>query len=241
MKKFLLAIAVSFVSFVATSQVGISAELMSIWNKYRKDNELGKANCKFQSYKVVQVTPNQQFYVMWVDEKKDTLYHWATVAGAEKVIPKYHNKNTSLILKATLTQRDYNGQVVLEDRLPRNWRSIDDFDAHAYMDSLYIQDLFDGLVNSELYSGLFLSNREFYVDFDYNMDADFRGKSYTLKLYEAVDATDLHLPADYGHSFYPSQVDDAKVYARDPKTKKLLYPELSEKQNKKKGKRQNYK
>jgi hypothetical protein len=237
MKKLVLAIAISFVSFVATSQVGISAELMSIWNKYRKDNELGKANCKFQSYKVVQVTPNQQFYVMWVDEKKDTSYHWATVGGAEKVIPKYHNKNTSLILRETLHTRDYNGYVVLEDRLPRNWRSIDDFDAHAYMDSLYIQDLFDGLANSELYGGLFLSDREFYVDFDYNMDADFQGKTYTLKLYEMVDVSGLHLPADYGHSFFASEIERYKVFALNPKTKKLLYPELSEKQNKKKGKR----
>ena len=237
MKKLVLAIAVSLVSFVATSQVGITAELMSIWNKYRKDNELGKANCKFQSYKVVQVTPTQQFYVMWVDKKQDTSYHWATVGGAEKVIPKYHDKNTSLILTETLHTRDYNGYVVLEDRLPRNWRTIDDFDAHTYMDSLYIQDLFDGLSNSELYGGLFLSNREFYVDFNYDMDADFQGKTYTLKLYEVVDVSDLHLPTDYGHTFFASQVDDAKVIARDPKTKKLLYPELSETHNKKKGKK----
>ena len=237
MKKLVLAIAVSFVSFVAIAQNGVSKELMSIWNKYRKDNGLGKANCKFQSHKVVHVTPNQQFYVMWVDEKKDTLYHWATAAGAEKYIPKYHDKNISLLLTETLNTRKYNGFVVLENRLPKNWRTKDDFDAHAYMDSLYIQDLFDGLVNSELYSGLFLSNREFYVNFDFSIDEDLQGMKYTLKLYEVVDATDLHLPADYGHTFFASEIDSYKVFALDPKTKKLLYPELSEKQNKKKGKR----
>jgi hypothetical protein len=58
MKKLVLAIAVSLVSFVAIAQNSVSKELMSIWNKYRKDNGLGKANCKFQSYKVVHVTPN---------------------------------------------------------------------------------------------------------------------------------------------------------------------------------------
>ena len=231
MKKFVLAIAVSFVSFVAIAQNGVSKELMSIWNKYRKENGLGKANCKFQSYKVVHVTPNQQFYVMWVDEKKDTLYHWATAAGAEKYIPKYHNKNTSLILIETFNTREYNGFVVIENRLPKNWRSKSGFDAYAYMDSLYIQDLFDGLVNSELYSGLFLSNREFYVDFNFSIDEDLQGKKYTLKLYEVVDATDLHLPADYGHSFHAGDIELLKKYALDPKTKKLLYPELSKKMN----------
>ena len=58
MKKLVLAIALSLVSFVASSQNGVSKELMSIWNKYLKQNGLGKANCKFQSYKVVHVTPN---------------------------------------------------------------------------------------------------------------------------------------------------------------------------------------
>ena len=237
MKKLVLAIAVSLVSFVAVAQNGVSKELMSIWNKYRKDNGLSKANCKFQSYKVVQVTPNQQFYIMCFDANRDTSYAWATAAGAAKFIPKYHNKNTSLILTETFSTREYNGFVVIENRLPKNWRTKKDFDAYAYMDSLYIQDLFDGLVNSELYSGLFLSNREFYVDFNFSIDEDLQGKKYTLKLYEVVDATDLHLPADYGHSFHAGDIDIYKEIARDPKTKKLLYPELSKSKNTKKGKK----
>lgn len=231
MKKLVLAIAISLVSFVVVPQNGVSKELMSIWNKYRKDNGLGKADCKFQSYKVVHVTPDQQFYVMWVDEKKDTSYHWATAGGAEKYIPKYHDKNTSLILTETFSTRQYNGFVVLENRLPTNWRTKNGFDAHTYMDSLYIQDLFDGLVNSELYSGLFLSNREFYVDFNFSIDNDLQGMKFTLKLYEVVDATDLHLPADYGHSFHAGDIELLKKDALDPKTKKLLYPELSKKMN----------
>jgi len=237
MKILLLAIALNIVNFAALAQNGVSKELMSIWNKYRKDNGLGKANCKFQSYKVVQVTPDQQFYVMWVDEKKDTSYHWATAGGAEKYIPKYHDKNISLILTETFSTRQYNGFVVIENRLPTNWSTKNGFDAYAYMDSLHIQDLFDGLVNSELYSGLFLSNREFYVDFDFSIDEDLQGMKYTLKLYEVVDAKDLHLPADYGHTFFASEIERYKIFALNPKTKKLLYPELSEKQNKKKGKR----
>jgi hypothetical protein len=168
---------------------------------------------------------------MRVDEKKDTLYHWATAAGAEKYIPKYHNKNTSLILTETFNTREYNGFVAIENRLPKNWRSKSGFDAYADMDSLYIQDLFDGLANSELHSGLFLSNREFYVDFNFSIDEDLQGKKYTLKLYEVVDATDLHLPADYGHSFHAGDIELLKKYALDPKTKKLLYPELSKKMN----------
>ena len=237
MKKLVLAIAVSLVSFVAVAQNGVSKELMSIWNKYRKDNGLGKANCKFQSYKVVHVTPDQQFYIMFFDANRDTSYGWATAAGAEKYIPKYHNKNTSLILTETFNTREYNGFVVIENRLPKNWRTKKDFDAHAYMDSLYIQDLFDGLVNSELHSGLFLSNREFYVDFNFSIDNDLQGMKFTLKLYEVVDAADLHLPADYGHSFHAGDIDIYKEIALDPKTKKLLYPELSKSKNTKKGKK----
>ena len=237
MKKLVLAIAVSLVSFVVTSQNNVTVELVSIWNKYRKDNGLGKSNCKFQSHKVVQVTPNQQFFVMCFDAHQDTSYVWAAAAGAVKFIPKYHDKNTSLILTETFSTRKYNGFVVIENRLPKNWRTKSGFDAHAYMDSLYIQDLFDGLVNSELYSGLFLSNREFYIDFDFSIDEDLQGIKYTLKLYEVVDVSDLHLPADYGHIFFASEIDSYKVFALDPKTKKLLYPELSEKMNKKKGKK----
>jgi hypothetical protein len=45
---------------------------------------------------------------MWVDEKKDTLYHWATAGGAEKYIPKYQDKNISLLLTETLNTRKYN-------------------------------------------------------------------------------------------------------------------------------------
>jgi len=237
MKKLVLAIAVSLVSFVASAQNNVTVELVSIWNKYRKDNELDKANCKFQSHKVVQVTPNQQFFIMCFDANQDTSYVWAAAAGAVKFIPKYHDINTSLILTETFSTRKYNGFVVLENRLPKNWRTKSGFDAHAYMDSLYIQDLFDGLVNSELYSGLFLSNREFYVNFDFSIDEDLQGIKYTLKLYEVVDVSDLHLPADYGHIFFASEIDSYKVFALDPKTKKLLYPELSEKMNKKKGKK----
>jgi len=237
MKKLVLAIAVSLVSFVVVPQNGVSKELMSIWNKYRKDNGLGKANCKFQSYKVDQVTPNQQFFIMCFDANQDTSYVWATAAGAQKYIPKYHDKNISLILTETFSTREYNGFVVIENRLPKNWRTKNGFDAYAYMDSLHIQDLFDGLANSELYSGLFLSNREFYVDFNFSIDQDLQGMKFTLKLYEVVDATDLHLPADYSHSFHAGDIDIYKEIALDPKTKKLLYPELSEKQNQKKGKR----
>jgi hypothetical protein len=75
------------------------------------------------------------------------------------------------------------------------------------------------------------------VDFNFSIDEDLQGKKYTLKLYEVVDATDLHLPVDYGHSFHAGDIDIYKEIARDPKTKKLLYPELSEKQNQKKGKK----
>ena len=41
----------------------------------------------------------------------------------------------------------------------------------------------------------------------------------------------------YGHTFFASEIDRYKVFALDPKTKKLLYPELRKKQNKINGKR----
>jgi len=186
--------------------------------------------------KLIKIIPAHQNNIYPTDG--DTSYGNYVAAGTQKYIPKYHDENTSLILTETLSTRQYNGFVVIEDRLPKNWSTKKDFDAHKYMDSLYIQDLFDGLVNSELYSGIFISNRKFYVDFKFSIDEDLHGMKYTLKLYEVVDASALNLPADYGCTIWPEEnIEELKPLMVDPKTKKLLYPELSEKQNMKKGKR----
>jgi len=59
MKKLVLSIGLVALSFVSNAQNGVSQQFEAIWQKYRKAEGLPKAKCNYQSYKVVQVTPNK--------------------------------------------------------------------------------------------------------------------------------------------------------------------------------------
>jgi len=234
MKKLVLIIGLVALSFVSNAQNGVSQQFEAIWQKYRKAEGLPKANCNYQRFKVVHVTPNKIIPMRFITDG-DTSYGDYVAGGTEKYIPKYHDKNIDLLFTISFNTKEWNGVVIQEKDMPKNWRSKQDFDPHEYTDSLNIQKLFDKIIQSELYGGIMLTERKFYVHFEAHIDDNFSGKTYTLNLYEVVDASALNLPADYGCTIWPAEnIEELKPFMINPKTKKLLYPELSKKENKNK-------
>lgn len=233
MKKLVLSIGL-FASLFSIAQSGVEKQFEAIWQKYRKAEGLPKANCNYQSFKVVHVTPDKIIPIRCITDG-DTSYGNYVAAGADKYIPKYHDKNIELLFTISFNTKEWNGVVIQEKDMPKNWRSKKGFDAHKYTDSLNIQKLFDKIIQSELYSGFMLTERKFFVNFEAHIDDNFSGQTYTLNLYEVVDVSALNLPADYGCKIYKEEnIEKLKPLMINPKTKKLLYPELA---NKQKGKK----
>lgn len=233
MKKLVLSIGL-FASLFSIAQSGVEKQFEAIWQKYRKAEGLPKAKCNYQSYKVVQVTPNKILPMRFITDG-DTSYGDYVAAGTQKYIPKYHDKNIELLFTISFNTKEWNGVMIQEKDMPKNWRSKKGFDAYEYTDSLNIQKLFDKIIQSESYGGIMLTERKFYVNFKAHIDDDFSGKTYTLNLYEVVDVSTLNLPADYGCTIWPEEnIEKLKPFMINPKTKKLLYPELAKKQKGKK-------
>ena len=230
MKKLVLSIGL-FASLFSIAQSGVEKQFEAIWQKYRKAEGFSKAKCNYQSFKVVQLTPDKIIPII----HSDSSYGNYVAAGAEKYIPKYHDKNIELLFTISFNTKEWNGVMIQEKDMPKNWRSKKGFDAYEYTDSLNIQKLFDKIIQSESYGGIMLTERKFYVNFEAHIDDNFSGRTYTLNLYEVVDVSALNLPADYGCKIYKEEnIEELKPLMINPKTKKLLYPELSKKQKGKK-------
>ena len=228
MKKIVLAIGL-LVGLNANSQFINEIQFRSIWNKYRVDNDLDKLSCDFQSKTHKQLTPNYKLCAFHVNNNNDTVYYDHIIGGDEKFIPKYHDKNSTLLFKESFNTKEWNGIVLLEDELPKNYRSIKNFNAQRYIDSIYIQKFFNSIIESEQYGGILKSNRKFYIHCQSFIDDNFASKTFYLEVYEVLDVTGLNIPADYGYTVFHADMRYLKPYMVDRKTKKLLYPELTKK------------
>jgi len=202
--KTLLLIFVSFcISITSLAQSKNGKLFIDIWNTYRISNDLAKVYCDCQHTKTVKLSPNKIFHVMSINKNGDTSYHDAVASGAIKIIPKYHDKNTSLIFSESFTFKNSIGESI-------------------YFDSLCISDIFTKLIQSNDYSGILLSNRKFYIDVVTSITADFSKTKYSISLYEVLDIDDTNISEDYGCTIFQDEYSKYSKISVDAKNKKKL-------------------
>jgi hypothetical protein len=216
------------ISISSISQNKIESEVISILNKYRIESGVDKSHSYTQSHKVTKLTNNSSILIFGVSPTGDTTYHDIVIGGDTKHVPKYHDKNTVLLIADSLTTKDYNGVVVLDNELPSNWKCNKNFDPHSYMDSLFIQKLFNSIIISDDYSGILLSSRNFYIDCSAHINDSYE-TNYYIKIYEILDTKGLNIPSDYGSEIIHENTSYLKPMMVDRKTKKVLYPDLAKK------------
>ena len=205
MKTLLLVFTTFCISVTSLSQSKNGKLFISIWNTYRLSNDLSKVYCDGQHTKTVKLSPNKIFHVMSINKNGDTSYHDAVASGSIKIIPKYHDKNTSLIFSESFTFKNSIGESI-------------------YFDSLCISDIFTKLIQSNDYSGILLSNRKFYIDVITSITDDFSKTKYSISLYEVLDIDNKTITEDYGCIIFKDDYSKYSKISVDPKNKKNLSP-----------------
>ena len=229
MKKLVLAI--SFIAFgmSVTAQDLLGETFRSIWNKYRIESNLPKLNCNLNEFKTVQLTPDTSVYVYFTDGK-DTTYDYFVLGGDEKIIPKYHELNTKFLFSETLdTIWDISNYFT--EKTDTSWSLVKHMQKQ---DSTLLVELYKKISRNSLQYEIINSDRNFLITSDFENKIEGLKASYTIDFYEVLDVSALHLPEDYRSTIRHKDDTDIKAIMVDPKTKKLLYPELAKKQKDKK-------
>ena len=229
MKKLVLAICFIAFGMSVTAQDVLGKTFRSIWNQYRLENNLPKLNCDFKEFKTVQLTQDTSVYVYYTDGK-DTTYGYYVMSGDEKIIPKYHELNTKFLFSETLDtiwdMSDY-----FTEKTDTSWSLVKHM---QNQDSTLLVELYKKISRNSLRNEIINSDRSFLIISQREKKMAEMKVAYTLDFYEVLDVTALHLPEDYGSTIRRHDHTDIKAIMVDPKTKKLLYPELAKKQKDKK-------
>lgn len=227
MKTLILIISIIF-SNLAISQKGFSLyefDFISIWNNYRFDNNIDQVNCFSQDLRIEQVTPSIKALVMFPNGK-DTTYSDFIFSGTTRYIPKYHDKNTKLLISESIESPMWD--QISDSRLPNDYYSnpkkYKNFNLSKYCDSLYLQDLFNNIKNLEIYQGVLLNSTNIYISATSEIIKNGSVVKYTVKLFEILDSTSFNLPEDYGSTIVLGDRYTSKwaKYAVDRKTHKPI-------------------
>jgi hypothetical protein len=221
MKKLVLAMCFITLGLGVSAQDLLGETFRSIWNKYRIESNLPKINCNLKEFKTVQLTPDTSVYVYFTDGK-DTTYDYFVLGGDEKIIPKYHELNTKFLFSETLDTiwdiSDY-----FTEKTDTSWSLVKHM---QNQDSILLVELYKKISRNSLQHEIINSDRSFLIISDFENTIEELKVSYTIDFYEVLDVSALHLPEDYGATIRPDYID-IKAIMVDPKTKKLLYPELT--------------
>ena len=221
MKKLVLAMCFITLGLGVTAQDLLGETFRSIWNKYRIESNLPKLNCNLKEFKTVQLTPDTSVYVYFTDGK-DTTYDYFVLGGDEKIIPKYHELNTKFLFSETLDTiwdiSDY-----FTEKTDTSWSLVKHM---QNQDSILLVELYKKISRNSLQHEIINSDRSFLITSDFENTIEELKVSYTIDFYEVLDVSALHLPEDYGATIRQDYID-IKAIMVDPKTKKLLYPELT--------------
>jgi len=225
MKKLVLTMCFIAIGIKVTAQDILGEKFRSIWNQYRIENNLPKVNCNFKEFKTVQLTPDTSVFVYHIDGN-DTTYGYYVLGGDEKIIPKYHELNTKFLFSETLDtiwdMTDY-----FTEKTDATWSLVKHMQKQ---DSILLIELYKKISINSLHNEIINSDRSFLIVSQREKNMEEMKASYSIDFYEVLDVTALHLPDDYGYTIRHEDDTDIKPFMVDPKTKKLVYPELAKKQ-----------
>jgi hypothetical protein len=226
MKKLVLSIGLIVLSLFVKAQMRIEKQFQSIWQNHRIQNGLTKPNCNFQEFSTVKIKPDTSVYV-YFSEGKDTTYGYYVLTGDEKITQKYHDKNTRFIFSAEIdTIWDISNYFT--EKSDTNYNILSEM---IYQDSVILEQLYLKICNNPIKKAIMDSSLNFVLLVNDKKELDGLKASYVIDLYEILDVSAFNLPEYYGSTIRHNDDTDIKATMVDPKTKKLLYPELTKKMN----------
>ena len=220
MKTIAIAFFATVFSLSVFSQNQIENIFLGIWNNYRFNNRLTVAFCDFQQYQKVYLSENYEVIVYSLDENRDTVYTRTTCTGDSKKIPRYHDKNTSLLFQVIDSNR------IDDSNLPEIYKkyvSSEEYSrASDYLDSLQLSQAFQKMLSIDEYKEIILSNRYLYFHIKALQSKD--TQTLTISFFEILDSNLSLVPAEYGATkVSKGNFERLKPYIVDEFTKKLKY------------------
>jgi len=221
MKPAILLIFSLAISTFANSQLYTNSVFLNIWKDYRSSISSANLSCDIQHYRGMDITRKYHPMIYTVEKNGDTTYKYVECTSDQKIIPTYHDKNTSKLFKETYSiplDTIYN-----DSKLPVNHIFSLPIDARRYLDSLAFVKVFNFLISSPEYGSILSSNYNFYLSLSKVVSPDQLNMEYTVQVFEILDDTH-ELSSEYGAVYVKGNFEKLKPYIVDEFTKKLRYP-----------------